>query len=169
MPLSTGDRIGPYEVLSAIGAGGMGTVYRARDSRLHRVVAIKLLAEGSDVVAGHRHLLLQEARAAAALSHTNIVTVYDVGSDAGADFIAMECVDGQSLGELLASESPPLAEKLAFAICVAMRWRPHTPRDHPGDVKPGNIMVTPERQIKVVDRLSKAAGRRSRAAGIHTY
>src|SRR5262249_11243896 len=106
MSPSTRDPIGHYQILSAIRAGGIGAVYRARDSRLHRIVAIKVLA-GSDVVVGHRHLLLQEARAAAALSHTNIVTVYDVGSDKGADFIAMECVDGQSLGELLASESPP--------------------------------------------------------------
>src|SRR5689334_5717849 len=116
MPLVAGTKLGPYEILSPIGAGGMGEVYRARDSRLHRTVAIKVLTRDPAGDAGHRSLLLQEARAAAVLSQPNIVTVYDVGSDAGTDFIAMECVDGKTLGEFLGSQTSPLAETLAFTV-----------------------------------------------------
>ena len=152
MPLAAGTKLGPYEILSTIGAGGMGEVYRARDSRLHRTVAIKVLTHDSAGDAAHRSLLLQEARAAAVLSQPNIVTVYDVGSDAGTDFIAMECVDGETLSTFLESQTSPLAETLTFtiSICDALAAA-HAKGIVHRDLKPGNIMVTRDRQIKVVD------------------
>ena len=152
MPLAAGTELGPYEILSTIGAGGMGEVYRARDSRLHRTVAIKVLTHDSAGDAAHRSLLLQEARAAAVLSQPNIVTVYDVGSDAGTDFIAMECVDGETLSTFLESQTSPLAETLTFtiSICDALAAA-HAKGIVHRDLKPGNIMVTRDRQIKVVD------------------
>jgi serine/threonine protein kinase len=105
MTLSAGTRLGPYEILSPLGAGGMGEVYRARDTRLAREVAIKVLPEAlaSDVERLRR--FGKEAKSASALNHQNIVTIYDIGAESGVSFIAMELVEGTTLRELLAGDS----------------------------------------------------------------
>src|SRR5688572_10674557 len=97
MSIANGTQVGPYEVVGWLGAGGMGDVYRARDSRLAREVAIKLIAEASTTDANRLHRFEQEARAVGQLNHRNILAVYDVGVHAGASYIVSELLDGESL------------------------------------------------------------------------
>ena len=97
MPLARGARLGPYEISGLLGAGGMGEVYRARDTRLGREVAIKVLPAERTADSGRRARFVQEARAASALSHPHIVTIYEIESADGFDFIVMELVPGNSL------------------------------------------------------------------------
>src|SRR6266550_9104154 len=97
MTLAAGSRLGPYEVLSPLGAGGMGEVYRARDSRLDREVAIKLLPADFAKDADRLRRFEQEARATSALNHPNILTIYDIGTHDGAPFIVSELLDGEEL------------------------------------------------------------------------
>jgi eukaryotic-like serine/threonine-protein kinase len=94
MSLSSGTRVGPYAVEGLLGAGGMGTVYRARDTRLHRAVALKVLPASVSADADRLHRFEQEARAAAALNHPNILAVYDVGAHENAPYIVCELLDG---------------------------------------------------------------------------
>src|SRR6201997_5540669 len=101
MALSPGFRLGPYEILAPLGAGGMGEVYRARDTRLKREVAIKMLSSSVSADADRRKRFEQEARSASALNHSNIVTIYDIGASDDAVYIAMELVDGRTLRELV--------------------------------------------------------------------
>jgi serine/threonine protein kinase len=116
MPLTPGTRLGPYEILSPLGAGGMGEVYRARDTRLSRVVALKVLP--AEVAADSERLnrFEQEARSASALNHPNIVAIYDVGRTEATSFIAMELVEGKTVRELLVSG--PLSVKRALSIAA---------------------------------------------------
>ena len=95
MRLQPGDRLGPHEIVSAVGAGGMGEVYRARDPRLGRDVAIKVLPSAVAADVDRLHRFEQEARAAAALNHPNILAVYDVGADANTTFIVSELLEGR--------------------------------------------------------------------------
>src|SRR5579864_707123 len=104
MALAPATRLGPYEIVSAIGAGGMGEVYRARDTRLNRGVAIKVLRSDKIADAERKHRFMQEAQAASALNHPNIITIYDIGSSNGVDFIAMEYVSGKTLDALIPSK-----------------------------------------------------------------
>src|SRR5262245_4309830 len=106
MTLSAGVRLGPYEIVSPIGAGGMGEVYRARDSRLERDVAIKVLPADLAGNAERLKRFEKEARSASALSHPNIVTVYDIGVTDGVSWMAMERVDGDDLRKILAAGLP---------------------------------------------------------------
>src|SRR5947208_12981829 len=101
MGFAKGTHLGPYEILARIGAGGMGEVFRARDTRLDRVVAIKVLPTEAYADPGRQKRLFQEARAASALNHPNIITLHDIGSDNGIEFLVMEYVPGNSLRELL--------------------------------------------------------------------
>src|SRR5437867_13087655 len=106
MALSSGTRLGPYEILSAIGAGGMGEVYKARDTRLDRIVAIKVL---TDVLAGDpqfRDRFEREARTVSQLKHPNICTLHDVGRQDGVDFLVMEFLDGETLTQRLVRLKP---------------------------------------------------------------
>src|SRR5712664_4056466 len=98
MPLSSGDKLGPYEILSAIGAGGMGDVYRARDTRLDRTVAIKILR---DTHSDLNPRFAREAKAIAALAHPHICTLFDIGHEAGTDYLVMECLEGETLAARL--------------------------------------------------------------------
>src|SRR5262249_33072457 len=102
MALSTGDRLGPYEILGALGAGGMGEVYRARDTRLDREGAVKVLREGLAGRAGALSHFEREAKAVATLSHPNIVALYDVGAEKGVSFVVTELLEGETLRNRLA-------------------------------------------------------------------
>ncbi len=152
MPLNPGARLGHYEVVGVIGAGGMGEVYRARDARLGRDVAVKILPRE---VAGDEERLRrfeQEARAAAALNHPNILAVHDVGSDNGVSFIVTELLDGRTLRQLLEDErltisravdlAGQVADGLAAAHANGMVHR---------DIKPENLFVTHDGRAKVLD------------------
>src|SRR5215470_8774085 len=107
MPLSAGTRLGPYEILQPLGAGGMGEVYRARDSRLKRDVAVKVLSESLSSDADRRKRFEQEARSASALNHPNIVTVHDIGASDTMVYIAMELVEGKTLRDLVEEGALP--------------------------------------------------------------
>src|SRR6185436_16119799 len=117
MPIAPGSRLGSYEIVSTLGVGGMGAVYRAYDSRLQRTVAVKVLNEGVDERG--RPLLLQEARAASALSHPHICVVYEVGEADGRTFIAMEYVDGKPLSELIPVNGLPADNVMRYGAQIA--------------------------------------------------
>lgn len=152
MALPAGTTLGPYEILAHIGAGGMGEVYRARDTRLHRQVAIKVLPRDRIADPERQRRFLQEARAASALNHPNIVTVHDIASDAGVDYLVMECVPGRSLDELISPKGLPLREAINFATQIASALAAaHSAGIVHRDIKPSNVMVTPESQVKILD------------------
>jgi hypothetical protein len=151
--LASGARIGSYEVIERLGAGGMGEVYRARDLRLGRSVAIKLLRPGADPELLHR--LQREARAASALNHPNIVQIYDVGETAdpsGAHYVVMEHVEGETLRRRLAPGPLPIPEVLDLGAQLADGLsRAHRAGIVHRDLKPENLMVTPEGLLKILD------------------
>ena len=119
MPLSAGARLGPYEILAAIGAGGMGEVYKARDTRLGRDVAIKVLPAGVAADPERRHRFELEARAVSALNHPHICVLHDIGSQDGTDFLVMEYLDGQTLAERLRKGALPRAQVLELGAQIA--------------------------------------------------
>src|SRR5512143_864821 len=152
MPLSAGERLGPYEIFVPRGAGGMGVVYRARDMRLSRDVASKVLpAEfASDV--GRLRRLEKEARAASALNHPNIVTIYEIGTFESRSYIAMELVAGKTLRELLFPGPLPLKRLLQIAVQIAEGLaKAHEAGVVHRDLKPENVMVTKEGLVKILD------------------
>ncbi len=171
MTIRAGTRLGSYEIVSPLGAGAMGEIYRARDPRLGREAAIKVLPPAYAADPESLKRFEKEARAASALNHPNIVTVYEVGQSESVSFIAMELVEGKNLRELLASGALPLrkvleiggqiAEGLATAHARGLVHR---------DLKPQNVMVTPEGRVKILDfglavwRPLDAAGREQTAA-----
>ena len=143
MPLPAGARLGPYEILSAIGAGGMGEVYRARDLRLDRTVAIKVLPGELSLNPLHRERLLREARAVSNLNHPNICTLHDIGSENGVDYLVMECLEGDTLQQRLNNGPLPLEEALRRAIEIADALdRAHREGVVHRDLKPGNVILT---------------------------
>ena len=119
MALSPGAKLGSYEILSLVGAGGMGEVYRARDTRLGREVAIKVLPAERMGDEDRRRRFVKEARAASALNHPNIVTIHEIESDGGNDFIVMEYVPGKPLADVIPRQGMRLADLLRVAIPVA--------------------------------------------------
>jgi eukaryotic-like serine/threonine-protein kinase len=152
MTLSAGTRLGPYEILAPLGAGGMGEVWRARDTRLSRQVAIKVLpAEVSGDVSRLKRFE-KEARAASALNHPNIVTIYDFGSSDSVSYIAMERVEGKTLRELLFTGPMPVKRLLPVATQVAEGLaRAHEAGIVHRDLKPENVMVTKDGLVKILD------------------
>jgi serine/threonine protein kinase/dipeptidyl aminopeptidase/acylaminoacyl peptidase len=151
MALEAGTRLGPYEILSLLGSGGMGEVYRALDPRLGREVAIKILPpERMDEE--RRRRFEQEARAASNLNHPNIVTIHDIGAGGGRDFIVMEYVPGKSLDRLISRQGMPLGEVLRIAIPIADALaRAHGRGIVHRDVKPSNVVVGSEGAVKLLD------------------
>jgi serine/threonine protein kinase/tetratricopeptide (TPR) repeat protein len=152
MPLTAGAHLGPYEILAAIGAGGMGEVYRARDTRLKRDVALKIIATefGGDLDRSRR--FDHEARAAAALNHPNILAVYDVGTHDGSPYIVFELLDGETLRERLAHGALPVNA----AIEIVSQLVRGLAAAHGGgivhlDLKPDNIFVTRDGRVKILD------------------
>ncbi len=147
-----GESLSHYRILDKLGAGGMGVVYKARDERLNRVVALKILLPDlvSDPIRKRR--FAAEAQAASALNHPNIVAVYDIGSDRGADFIAMEYVPGRTLEQSIARKPLPIVETVGYAIQIAEALAAaHRADIVHRDLKPGNIMVAAQGRIKLLD------------------
>jgi eukaryotic-like serine/threonine-protein kinase len=150
--LSAGVRLGPYEIISAIGAGGMGEVYRARDSRLGREVAIKVLPATLSAFPDRLYRFEQEARAAAALSHPNILAVHDIGTSGDTPFIVSELLVGQTLRERLAAGPIPVRKALAYAIEIARGLTAaHEQAIVHRDLKPENLFITSDDRVKILD------------------
>src|ERR1051325_4947774 len=143
MGFSAGTRLGPYEIVSPLGAGGMGEVYRARDTRLDRTVAIKVL--NSELVASPeiKARFEREARAISALQHPHICVLYDIGSENGTDFLVMEYLEGEPLSARVSKGPLPLEQVLKIAIEIADALeKAHRAGIVHRDLKPGNIMLT---------------------------
>jgi len=170
MPLAAGDSLGPYEILALLGAGGMGEVYRARDTRLDRMVALKILSAARMGDEERRRRFLREAKAASALNHANIVTIYDVGADKGMDYLAMELVPGKPLSQLIPRQGLPVHEILRYGEQIADALaKAHSAGIVHRDLKPANVMVTPEGQVKVLDfGLAKVSERAAPGEGTAT-
>src|SRR5215470_10590619 len=152
MRLSTGDKLGPYAVVEPIGTGGMGEVYRATDTRLGRDVALKILPEEMAASQDRLSRFYREARAAAALNHPNIVTLYSVEESRGVHFLAMELVDGQPLHHILPAEGFPSEQIIDWAIIlVEAVAAAHEKGLVHRDLKPANIMITRDGRVKVLD------------------
>jgi serine/threonine protein kinase/WD40 repeat protein len=148
----TGQRVGHYQILEKIGAGGMGEVYRARDERLQRDVAVKLIRPASSGNADHIRRFEQEARAAAALNHPNIVAIYDVGFDQGLHFIVSELLEGQTLRQRLDKELLPLRQTTDYALQIVQGLiAAHERRIVHRDLKPENLFITREGRVKILD------------------
>jgi eukaryotic-like serine/threonine-protein kinase len=150
--LAAGSRLGPYEILSPLGAGGMGEVYRARDTKLDREVAIKVLPENlaadSDALARFE----REAKAVAALSHPNILGIYDLGRDGGIAYAAMELLRGETLRERLEEGALPQRKALEYGLQIAHGLAAaHEKGIVHRDLKPENVFVTPEGRVKILD------------------
>src|SRR5271168_307479 len=143
MPLTSGTKLGPYEIQSPLGEGGMGEVYRARDTRLDRTVAIKVLASHLSSSPELKQRMEREARAISSLNHPHICHLYDVGSQDGADYLVMEFLEGETLAERLRKGAMPLSEVLKIGIAVAEALAvAHRSGIVHRDLKPGNIMLT---------------------------
>src|SRR5882672_7518246 len=143
MPLAPGAKLGPYEILTPLGAGGMGEVYRARDTRLERSVAIKVLPAqfSSDPV--HKQRFEREAKAVSSLNHPHICVLHDVGHQDGIDYLVMECVEGEALAKRLEKGALPLDQVLKYGAQIADALdEAHCNGITHRDLKPGNIMLT---------------------------
>jgi eukaryotic-like serine/threonine-protein kinase len=152
MGLAPGTRLGSYEIVSIIGAGGMGEVYRARDTRLERTVALKALPADKLGDEERKRRFLAEARAASALNHPNIVSIHDLAAAHGADFLVMEYVSGRTLEDAIPKKGLRLNEALRYATQIADALAAaHEAGIVHRDLKPGNIMVTPNGTIKLLD------------------
>jgi len=153
MPLATQSRLGPYEVISLLGAGAMGEVYRARDTRLHRDVAIKILDDRSVQDENSLRRFEQEARAASALNHPNVVTIHDVGREDQVSYIVTEFVEGEPLrSHITRNVQLPLRQVLDIGIQIAEGLAAaHEPGIVHRDLKPDNIMITRDGRVKILD------------------
>jgi|HubBroStandDraft_2_1064218.scaffolds.fasta_scaffold00421_7 serine/threonine protein kinase/Tol biopolymer transport system component len=143
MPLDPGTKLGPYEILAPLGAGGMGEVYRARDTRLERAVAIKILPAHLSADPARKMRFEREAKTVSALNHPNICSLFDVGSQDGIDFLVMECIEGESLADRLAKGPLPVEQVLKIGTEIADALdKAHRSGVVHRDLKPGNIMLT---------------------------
>ena len=168
-----GRTISHYEVIEKLGEGGMGVIYKARDAHLDRFVAIKVLPADKVADESRRRRFVQEAKAASALNHPNIITVHDISEDGGAHFIAMEWVEGKTLSQLIADKRLPLGEAFKYAIQIADALAAaHGKGIVHRDLKPGNVMVTPAGLVKVLDfglaKLTETRAGASEAQSIRT-
>ena len=151
MPLTAGSRLGPYEIIAPLGAGGMGEVYKARDTRLGRTVAIKILSSVLSQDPDFRARFDREAQTISRLSNPHICTLFDVGKDLDVDYLVLEYLDGESLAELCRKGPLPVARAIALGleICDALSAAHRAGVLH-RDLKPGNIMLTPS-GVKLLD------------------
>src|SRR6476660_7778353 len=143
MPLTSGTKLGPYEIQSPLGSGGMGEVYRALDTRLNRTVAVKVLASHLSKSPELKQRMEREARAISSLNHPNICQLFDIGLQDGTDFLVMEFLEGETLAERLHKGAIPLSEiyKIGISVAEALAAAHRHGIVH-RDLKPGNIMLT---------------------------
>jgi TolB-like protein/Flp pilus assembly protein TadD len=165
MSLAVGTRLGPYEIVAAVGAGGMGEVFRAKDTRLGRDVAIKVLPAEFAEDPERLRRFEQEARAVAALNHPHILALYDVGTHKGAPYLVTELLEGESLRDRLNAGALPVRKAVELAVQIAQGLSAaHSKGIVHRDLKPGNVFVTPEGHVKLLDfGLAKLAAPRSLA------
>src|ERR1700684_3138555 len=144
MALTSGTKLGPYEIQTELGAGGMGEVYRARDTRLDRTVAVKVLASHLSSSPELKQRMERQGRAISSLNHPHICQLYDIGSQNGTDYLVMEFLEGETLAERLRKGAVPLAEvyKIGIDVAEALAVAHRSGIVH-RDLKPGNIMLTP--------------------------
>jgi eukaryotic-like serine/threonine-protein kinase len=151
-PISVRSQLGPYQIVKLLGAGGMGEVYRARDSRLHRDVAIKVIPQGYGDDPELLKRLAREARTVGQLNHPNIVAVYDVGSENGVEYVVMELLEGETLGHMLASGPLAPRKALDYATQIACGLAAaHQKNIIHRDLKPDNIFITRDGRVKILD------------------
>ncbi len=167
MKVDTGARLGHYEIVGALGRGGMGEVYFAQDTRLDRRVALKILPAGSAVDGDRLTRFIREAKAASALNHPNIITVYDIGETAGMHFIAYEFIEGRTLREFANGSPVSVASALEIGIQIASALvEAHAAGIVHRDLKPENVMVRASGLVKLLDfgiaRLARPAETRGR-------
>jgi serine/threonine protein kinase len=161
-----GSRLSHYEIFDRIGEGGMGVVYKARDTHLDRLVAIKILPADKVSNADRRRRFVQEARAASALNHPGIVTIHDIAEEHGVDFIAMELVAGRTLDRVIPQGGLRLRDALDYGFQIADAIAAaHAGSIVHRDLKPSNVMVTDHGQVKLLD-FRPGEARRSGHAGI---
>src|SRR5271154_1008358 len=152
MPLLPGAHLGPYEIETLLGVGGMGEVYRARDARLGRTVAIKILPPAFSADSDRLQRFEREARSASALNHPNIVTIYELGQDGSTHYIAMELIEGKTLRELLVAGSLPIRKVIEIAAQVAEGLaKAHEAGIAHRDLKPDNLMISHDGFVKILD------------------
>ena len=152
MTLAAGTKLGRYEIRSKIGAGGMGEVYRARDEKLNRDVAIKVLPAALSVNADRLRRFEQEAQAAGALNHPNVLAVYDVGTHDGAPYIVSELLQGGELREPLNEGALPLRRAIDYAQQIAAGLAAaHEKGIIHRDLKPENLFITSDGRVKILD------------------
>ncbi len=152
MSVSAGTRLGPYEVLAPLGAGGMGEVYRARDTRLGRDVALKVLPADVAHDADRRARFEREARAVAALSHPNILALFDIGLDADTLFVVTELLEGETLADRLRQGALPVRTAVEIAVAIARGLgAAHEKGIAHRDLKPANVFLLADGQVKVLD------------------
>jgi len=169
MPLAAGTKLGPYEILGALGAGGMGEVYRARDSRLDRQVAVKILPSSFSSDPDRLRRFQQEATAAAALNDPGILAVYDVGSHDGTPYVVSELLEGETLRDRLRAGALPRRKAIEFAVQIARALAAaHDKGIVHRDLKPENLFVTREGRIKILDFGLAKFVRPEEKAGSHT-
>src|SRR5262249_54799937 len=151
MPLAAGSRLGPYEVVSPIGAGGMGEVWKARDTRLERTVAVKVLPPHLSASPEARQRFEREAKTISQLSHPHICALYDVGNQAGVEYLVMEFLEGETLAERLLRGPLPVDQTLRYGMEIADALdKAHRRGIVHRDLKPGNVMLT-KSGVKLLD------------------
>jgi len=152
MALTSGTKLGPYEIESLLGAGGMGEVYRAHDSRLNRTVAIKVLPPSFSADRERLQRFAQEARAAAALNHPNILSIFDIGEEQGAPYVVSELLEGETLRERLRNGPLPIRKVIDYAMQVAKGLAAaHEKGIVHRDLKPENLFLTHDNRVKILD------------------
>jgi hypothetical protein len=152
MTLASGTRLGPYEIVAPIGAGGMGEVYKARDTRLERDVALKVLPAAVALDPERLRRFEQEARATAALNHPNLLAVFDVGAEAGVNYLVSELLEGETVRDRLKTGPVPLRKSIEYAAQIARGLSAaHDKGIVHRDLKPENVFVTREGRIKILD------------------
>jgi eukaryotic-like serine/threonine-protein kinase len=152
MALTSGTKLGPYEIQSPLGAGGMGEVYRARDTRLDRTVAIKIMPANFSADAERLHRFEQEARAAAALNHPNILAIFDIGTANGSPYIVSELLEGETLREAMRDKILPLRKAIDYGCQIARGLAAaHEKGIIHRDLKPENVFVSKDGHVKILD------------------
>jgi len=152
MALTSGTKLGPYEIQSPLGAGGMGEVYRARDTRLGRDVAVKILSESFAGDSERLHRFEQEARAVAALTHPNILAIHDIREQDGAPYIVSELLEGANLRAALDRGALPQRKTIEYGVQIAHGLAAaHEKGIVHRDLKPENVFVTKDGRVKILD------------------